>query len=179
MRPLVAALAVALAAVAALVAPVDDARACSCVRPDPERDLPRADAAFVGVLDERREADASAFHTFDVERVAKGELGEEVVVRTHVSGASCGLEVAEGARIGLLLEAEGRGWTSNLCKQVDPKALLAAAPGAGPPLPGAPDAGHGVHWGLVAGALGAAALLTLAVTWWSRRSERGSPPPAG
>lgn len=127
----------ALAWAASLAAPVEPASGCSCVPPDPARDLAEVDAAFVGTARSRRvegrgpprsSADP-AYWTFDVERVVKGELQDELVVRTPVDSASCGLELRPGQRVGLLLDLRGREYESSLCRQVDPDLLLGFATG--------------------------------------------------
>ena len=164
-RVAVAATALVLAAIASFAAPVEDARACSCVRPDAERDLARADAAFVGTLVSSRVRGNDGYSTFDVESVAKGELEPTVVVRSAASGASCGLELEEGTRTGLLLSREGGEWTSTLCVQIAAEELLAA----GAPRPPA-AAGRGRDWTWKAGALAAAAALAVAVGLWIRRT---------
>jgi|SRR5215210_1106338 len=122
-----------LCAVAAFAGPrADTAAACSCASPDPARAVADADAAFIGtVLSYRVEhPDAPifssadpAFLTFDVERAVKGALRSPLVVRTAASGASCGLELKQGDRVGLLLDRDGTQYVSGLCSQVDPREL--------------------------------------------------------
>ncbi len=75
----------------------------------------------------------------------KGALGETVDVQSAVSGVSCGIEVPEGQRIGLLLYRRDGVWTSGLCLQLPPGQLREAAR----PLP-APD-GSGAAAFLVGG----------------------------
>ena len=155
-----AAACVAVAA-AALAAGVQPARACSCAREDPRTVLARADAAFVGTLLERREgrpARSSADPVTLVFRVlesVKGRLGSTVEVVTAASGASCGVEARIGQTIGLFLERVGGVWQSNLCRQVSPSELRAAAR----PLP-RPD-GRGPVAFLVGGRFGPARTLAL------------------
>lgn len=111
---------------------VGDAGACSCLPIDLARDLPRADGAFVGTLLERREPPPTAVQSsadpvtlvFRVEQVYKGDIENRVEVVTARDGASCGLEVGIGQRIGLLLERDGGTWRSGLCSQVDPAVFL-------------------------------------------------------
>ena len=117
--------------------------------------LQRSDGAFVGTLIERVVEGEEAIHTFRVEQAVKGAIGETVVVRSHRDGATCGLEVPLGARVGLFLEREGPNWRSNLCQQVDPDDLLAAAE----PLP-EPD-GSGPVALLVGGSFGDARTIAL------------------
>ena len=127
----------ALSAIAAFAGPrADMAVACSCAAVDPARELSRFDAAFVGtVLFHRVEhpnkpllssADP-AFWTFSVERAVKGMLPSPLVVRTAASGASCGLELEQGQRVGLLLDRDGTAYLSGLCSQVDPDRLARLA----------------------------------------------------
>jgi hypothetical protein len=148
----------AAAICAALAAGVERAPACSCALGDPRAALVRADAAFVGTLLERRDPPGStgvATLVFHVEDSVKGRLGERVEVETSATGASCGIEVQVGARIGLFLErSEGR-WHGSLCGQIAPERLRAAAR----PLP-RPD-GKGPPALLVGGAFGLARTIAL------------------
>jgi hypothetical protein len=125
-------LALLLAAGGAAARP-DCAYACSCIAPNAARDLPGADAAFVGTLlfkaDEQSSSGAS--YVFGVERVVKGMLGSRVQIRSGANGASCGFEVGEDQQIGLLLDRDGEVWRSGLCSQVPPAELLAAGEAAG------------------------------------------------
>jgi hypothetical protein len=102
-----------------------DAFACSCLRVDLIRDLPRADGAFVGTVLERKVERQKAVYLFRVEQVYKGEIENRIEVVTPANGAACGLEVAVGQRIGLLLTRADGEWRSGLCSQVDPSAFLA------------------------------------------------------
>jgi len=112
----VAALSLALAA---------DAFACSCLRVDLIRDLPRADGAFIGTVLERRVERQTAIYLFRVEQVYKGDIENRIEVVSAANGAACGLELQVDQRIGLLLTREGGNWQSSLCSQVDPSAFLA------------------------------------------------------
>lgn len=156
----VAALCLAVLA-AALAARVEPAQACSCALGDPRAALARADAAFVGTLLERREPPSLRSSTvtvtlvFRVERAVKGRLGRTVEVRTAAGGASCGIELEVGQRIGLLLDRDGAGWNGTLCGQVAPARLLEAAR----PLP-APD-GRGPVVLVAGGAFGPARTIAL------------------
>jgi hypothetical protein len=142
-------------AAAALAAGVEDARACSCALPDAREALARADGAFIGTLESRRESGQQAVLVFDVERVLKGSIGGFVTVHTPANSAACGIEVAAGARVGLVLDRIGGAWHGVLCGQFEPAELLAAAR----PLP-APT-GRGPVALVVAGEFGEARLLTL------------------
>ena len=112
----IAALSLALAA---------DAFACSCLRVNLVRDLPKADGAFIGTVLERRVERQTAIYLFRVEQVYKGEIENRVEVVSADNGAACGLELRVDQRIGLLLAREGETWRSSLCSQVDPSAFLA------------------------------------------------------
>jgi hypothetical protein len=151
MRIFFAALALGLAA---LAYGVDPAAACSCALGDARTRLARADGAFVGTFVEKREpaqiessAD-DAVYVFRVEQSVKGNLPETLFVLSPVSGASCGLEISPGDRVGLFLRRDGDSWRAVLCDQVAPSELLAAAR----PLP-APN-GMGRLAFLVGGKLG-------------------------
>jgi hypothetical protein len=102
-----------------------EAYACSCRAVDLVRDLPDADGAIVGAVLERSVSGDTATYLFRVEQVYKGEIENRVEVVTPASGASCGLELAVGDRVGLLLTRDGDVWRSGLCSQVDPADFLA------------------------------------------------------
>jgi hypothetical protein len=119
MRRLLGVAAVLLATLAA------DAAACTCLPVDLERDLPRADAAFVGTVLERRADPNTARYLFRVEQVYKGDIESRVEIVSSAHGAACGLELAVGDRAGLLLERDGELWRSGLCSQADPADFLA------------------------------------------------------
>ena len=139
---------VLLAALAAALVLAGEALACSCLVGDPRDMLERSAGAFSGTLVERVVEGEEALHTFSVDHAVKGSLGSTVQVKSHRDGATCGLEIALGQRVGLFLDREGETWTSTLCQQIDPDELLAAAA----PLP-APT-GSGPVAVLVGGSFG-------------------------
>jgi hypothetical protein len=102
-----------------------EAYACSCAPVDLERDLPVADGAMIGTVLERAVSGGTATYLFRVEQIYKGDVESRAEVVTPASGASCGLEVGVGERVGLLLTREGDEWRSGLCSQVDPADFLA------------------------------------------------------
>jgi hypothetical protein len=102
-----------------------EAYACSCRPVDLVRDLPAADGAIIGAVLERSVSGDTATYLFRVEQVYKGAIENRVEVVTPASGASCGLELAVGDRVGLLLTRDGDVWRSGLCSQVDPADFLA------------------------------------------------------
>ena len=140
-----------------VVAGAQVAHACSCLIGDPRDALHRSDGAFVGTLVERSEVDEqTSIFTFEVETAVKGTIGTTIDVRSNSNGASCGLEVEIGQRIGLLLGIDEDGaWISNLCSQIDPEVLLSAAE----PLP-EPDGVGPVRF-VVGGNLGENRLMAL------------------
>jgi hypothetical protein len=102
-----------------------EAYACSCRPVDLVRDLPAADGAIIGAVLERSVSGDTATYLFRVEQVYQGAIENRVEVVTPASGASCGLELAVGDRVGLLLTRDGDEWRSGLCSQVDPADFLA------------------------------------------------------
>ncbi len=135
----------AVVAAGPLVLQAAPALACSCRADVQVADaLATSDGAFVGVLtgiDDPLVAGTlissarSVINHFDVERSVKGGIGDRVEVEAAASGASCGLEVPVGRRVGLLLRRSATGWTSSLCSQTEPAALLTAAPAPPGPAP--------------------------------------------
>ncbi|HSL12317.1 MAG TPA: hypothetical protein VLA82_13480 [Actinomycetota bacterium] len=147
-----------------LVFSAQESLACSCALGEPRDALRRADAAFVGTLMERSEGGPSvpyyggevATFRFLVADDIKGNLDDEIEVVTSSSGASCGLELAEGARVGLFLMLTDEGvWTSGLCSQIGPAALLRASA----PLP--EPKGVGPVRLIVGGSFGEARVMAL------------------
>ena len=84
-----------------------DAFACSCLRVDLVRDLPRADGAFIGTVLERKRRAPEAIYLFRVEQVYKGDIENRIEVVSAANSAACGLELTVDQRIGLLLTREG------------------------------------------------------------------------
>jgi hypothetical protein len=115
------ALVVALASAALLAAIPTDAVACSCLPwGNAKEELAKAKGAFVGVYLGRRPTTkwpGAALYRFRVERRLKGTLRRTVEVVSANNGAACGLEVARGQRVGLLLRRERGRWHSSLCEQ--------------------------------------------------------------
>ena len=75
---------------------------------------------------ERDVRGGTATYLFRVEQVYKGdEIDSRIEVVTPAGGAACGLELAVGDRVGLLLTRDGDVWRSGLCSQVDPADFLA------------------------------------------------------
>jgi hypothetical protein len=109
-----------------LVAPAE-ASACSCIAwGKPKAELTRANGALVGVYLSRRPVKPPGpmtssvdpyLYKFRVERRLKGTFGKTVEVLSARDGASCGLEVRRGQRVGLLLRRVNGRWESNLCSQ--------------------------------------------------------------
>lgn len=158
--------------VAGLVVVGSPARACSCVEMDLSARLPDADGAFVGTYVDRDSiGEQQAAWTFEVERVVKGAFGPRAIVRTSAFGASCGIELFDSPRTGLLLErAEDGVWESGLCHQVSPEQLLAFADDSHPPDPAV--APIGTAWSPTSKAAAIAVLVVAAaavVIWWRRR----------
>lgn len=156
-RIVLAALTVLLAAGGLLVVEAGPASACSCRAGVPvEESLAESDGAFVGVFVGRDDplgqgeivsSGRRVLNHFQVERPVKGEIGERVDVQAAAEGASCGLGLEVGQRTGLLLRRDAGGWTSGLCSQVEPQALLAFAPATA--TGSGASAGAGPDWGLI------------------------------
>jgi hypothetical protein len=112
--------------VAAMLGITASASACTCLPVNLERDLPRADGAFVGtVLGATLRGEAQIVYRFRVEQVYKGDIDNRIDVVSASDSGACGLELPVGERAGLLLERDGDVWRGSLCGQVDPSELLA------------------------------------------------------
>lgn len=114
--------------------PIGPAAACSCAFMEPAEALAAAPAAaFVGALARvestgvDRAGQPARRWTFEVEAVLAGELAPTVeVLAAEDDGANCGLRVAPGERVGLLLHTADAGWSASSCSTYDADALLAA-----------------------------------------------------
>lgn len=122
------------------------ARACSCIAPDAEEMLGRADYAFVGsiVSVERLgqgQFGGEALFTFEVRGWAKGNLGETVSVVSADNGAACGYEIAPGNEAAIFLyKSDGR-LTGGLCDTMGAADLEAVADLEAPAASEAPPPG--------------------------------------
>ena len=165
-------LAFVLSMVAGVLVVGTPARACSCADVDLSARLPEADGAFVWTFVGRDALDEQTVAiTFSVERVVKGDFGPSAIVRPSAFGASCGIELLDGPRTGLLLDRAADGvWESGLCQQVAPGALLAMR-GDRPPDPGVSpvNAGWSIAFRSILVALVAVMLVLLVVVWIVRR----------
>jgi hypothetical protein len=175
------ALLVLVLSLAGLILGAPPAAACSCVRMDLAARLPDADGAFVGTYVDRDPiGEQHAAWTFEVERVVKGSFGPTAIVRTHAAGASCGIELFDDPRTGLLLDrAEDGVWESSLCQQVAPEQLLQFASGSHPPDPAVAPIGTAWSIGSKAIAIAISVVVAAAVLWWWARRRRGRSADAG
>lgn len=149
------------------------ARACSCAEMDLGSRLAEADGAFVGTYVDRDPlSDGRSAWTFDVERVIKGPFGPTAIVRTSGDGASCGIELFDDPRAGLLLHRANDGvWESSLCQQVPPNQLLSFAQNSHPPV--STIAPIGTAWSIESKVALVGALVVVialgALVWFARR----------
>lgn len=108
-------------------------------------------------------------YTIDVSRVYRGRVPARVIVRSAVSGASCGVELV--GQVTVFAQGPVDGLFTTACSvpsTVDRSRLGAGStPTPLPPQPVAPDAAP-LMWGILAGlvALGGAAI------WLVRRTRR-------
>lgn len=107
---------------------------CSCAPPgDIEALIAESPGVVVGTLLDKRltgaEFDMAAVFRVEVEEWVKGDLGPEIDVYTAGDGAGCGIEAPIGTRVGLFLSVQDNRLTSNLCRQMSPEVLEAAAQG--------------------------------------------------
>ncbi|HKX74722.1 MAG TPA: hypothetical protein VJR05_04955 [Acidimicrobiia bacterium] len=134
-------LVLALFASVLVVAPTQQALACSCRPLDLATEVPEYDAAFVGTLVERPNMSllGDAPYHFEVEQWVKGDLGPELDVLAPSQGAACGFEAPLGERVGVLVQVENGIARGNLCTMANPDLLLVwdralAVESEGPPV---------------------------------------------
>jgi hypothetical protein len=147
------------------------AYACSCAGVDIQLRLADVEGAFVGTYVDRDPiGEEWAVWTFEVERVVKGSFGPTAIVRTNADGASCGIELLDGPRTGLLLNTGEDGvWESSLCGQVSPEQLLAFAPESSPPDPAVAPIGTAWSFASKTVVIAASVVAIAAVLWWLAR----------
>ncbi len=105
---------------------------CSCMPPDAEALFSASDGVFVGTLIEAPSEPTGLVassadpvpYVFEVEAAFKGEITSPVTVISAISGASCGLEMPEGASASLFVTERGGEWHGSLCETMGPEALL-------------------------------------------------------
>lgn len=126
------ALAALLIALFLIFAATPHANACSCVAPDPARDLGASAAAFVGKLVDMAPTGESEFGqanalTFAVVEWVKADLGELVTIVTAENAAACGIVGKPGDIIGIMAYVDSSGrLASNMCQAVDAETLASA-----------------------------------------------------
>lgn len=120
----------ALAAVLAALLGADAALGCSCAAGQPgSQRLERVEGAVVGTVTERHAVPGTRDVRLQiaVERVFKGQIGEQVEVTTSSEGGTCGLGSGPGDRISTLLTLfEGR-WYAGTCHAIGEEELRIAA----------------------------------------------------
>ena len=123
---------IAALALAALPLGAQSDLACSCMAPDAQELFTNSEGAFVGTLIDNPGDDGQPFtnsaemvpYVFEVEAAYKGEITSQIAVMSAISGASCGLEMPEGARASIFMWVDGGEWHSGLCSTMGPEALL-------------------------------------------------------
>lgn len=125
MKPIVRVLVVSLIGAGLIVAgATQSAWACSCAGAGDAEYFESAEVVFTGVVVERTShppegpygssGDPIDF-TVDVESMLKGRVDDPAVVRTAVSGASCGFSFEVGKRYQIFGEREGDVVHASLC----------------------------------------------------------------
>lgn len=115
----------ALVALAVLLVTSSSATACSCVGGDPRDRLSQARAAFVGTVTGEREGGTRRTYRLTVEKSYKGDLPARVEVSSDAR-SSCGIELAVGQRVGLLLRRTAPPYEVGICDVIEPAELEAA-----------------------------------------------------
>lgn len=143
---------------------VPPAYACSCAAFNPAEMLQHHGAAFIGTLvdDGAESVDRSGIVRsdtlktvhFEVERWVKGDFGPEISLQTAIDGASCGLEIPEGARAGIFIYEQDGKLATGLCSSMSAEVLEAA-------LEPFPAFGEGPAHFLLAGGFAEGPLLAL------------------
>ena len=180
---LLAALAIVLAV---STIPIAQVAACSCMRLVPGEAAAMADAAFTGtVVAEQPVAGddplapapmGHILYTFEVDGIAKGDLGTRATILAGGDSAGCGMSFAMNERWLVFASAQDGELATGLCSANVPLAADEEPPiSVSPPTPGAADeGGAGVPLGVVVPGLAVTALLGVAAfLFW--RADRPTP----
>lgn len=156
-----------LTLVATIAVPSSMACACSCAQVSTDEAMANSTAVFDGVVVTHSQPVGGSSaelieYSIDVTRVHKGDVPARVIVRSAVSGASCGAELV--GQVTVFAQGSVDTLFTTLCSA--PSTLDRSRLGAGstptpvPPAPAQPHSGPLV-WGIVAGVLvlGGAAIL--------------------
>lgn len=168
---LLAAMAIVLA-VSAI--PIAQVAACSCMPMAPGEAAATADAAFTGtVVAEQAVAGdqplgpapmGQILYTFEVDGIAKGDLGREATVLAGGDSAGCGMSFAMNERWLIFASAEGGQLTTGLCSANVPLAADEEPPISVSPPSGdtGEERGAGVPLGVIVPAVAVLGLIGVA-----------------
>ncbi|MGV8909185.1 MAG: hypothetical protein ACOH1Y_09395 [Propionicimonas sp.] len=169
--------ALVLTLLAVVAAPVSVACACSCAALDTDQAMRGASAVFAGTVVARSRptggySNELIEYTIEVSRVYQGSVPAEVVVRSAVSGASCGAELA--GQVTVFAQGAIDGLFTTSCSApatIDRSRLGAGHPPAAatpPPEPLTTTDFDGAPLMMLAGLLGLAGVAI----WMVRRPRR-------
>lgn len=113
------------AALAASLVGATSTAACSCVGGDPRDRLSEAPAAFVGTVTQKTGGDVRPTYRMTVERVFKGDLAATIEL-TSDERSTCGVGLAVGQRVGVLLRRATPPYEVGLCDLIEPAELEVA-----------------------------------------------------
>lgn len=152
--------------------PIAKVAACSCMPMVPGEAAAMADAAFTGTVVQEQpvggnEPMPQILYTFQVDGVAKGDLGDETTVLAGGDSAGCGMSFAMNERWLIFANADGGQLATGLCSANVPLAADEEPPisVSAPTANAADDGGAGVPLGVIVpgvaviGLLGVAAYL--------------------
>lgn len=167
--------------------------ACSCVQTTTRESFERADAVFAGTLVSRDEQADKATLVFEVSDVYKGTVSARQEIVTHVSGATCGLELTGRGPHLVFGNAEGSDfepspdegqYVGGLCGGSRPFDATARAELAGlgsqvkatkPVAAATPTDGTPVGWWIGGGGVALVAIAAVSALVWRRRHARLNP----
>ncbi len=164
--------------------PIAQVAACSCMPMSPAEAAAMADAAFTGtVVGEQPmaardllgpEPMGQTLYAFEVDGIAKGDVGAQTTVLAGGDSAGCGMSFAMEERWLIFAYAEGDQLTTGLCSANVPLAADEDPPVAVTPVTATPaESGGGVPFGLILPAVAVLALVGIAAfLFW--RADRPS-----
>ena len=180
-------MAIVTVALAASAVPAARVAACDCMMMSPDEAVAAAEVAFTGtvagerpIAENREPRDGTGgvgnvLYAFEVDGVAKGDVGATVEVLSGGDGASCGVSFGVGDRWLIFASRETDVLATHLCS-----GNLALAPGEAAPIPVSPppagepqEVGRGLPVAVLVPAFALAALAAAsAYLFW--RAERPS-----
>lgn len=181
-NPLLRSLAALALVIGVSAIPIAQVAACSCMPMAPAEAAAMADAAFTGTVVQEQpmagdaplgpESMGQILYTFQVDGIAKGDVGAQTAVLAGGDSAGCGMSFAMNERWLIFAYRDGDRLGTGLCSANVPLAADEDPPVAVTPVTATPaDSGGGVPLGVILPAVAVLALLGIAAFLFWRADQ--------